>query len=255
MARQVSTIQVVKKLGNLVGYKGLDGKVNAMNYVPGEDRNDAKTAVQMEQRAKFKLAAQVASMLSTLGEQVNVANGLKPTRRGKLMAQLLGYITETVNGPVLASDLPLVRRPKGNMEVDPTFRTTAPGALTSGSIKFKAACTSSFGTLQRTIVCLLLYNQRTNEWRSACHAFGPDGTNEVTVFFSKNWSDSEVVCYGYALGIITDTETAPVSSIGNLEGTESEMSITVDTTGVAYGNLLFTQVYSITAVETVPALS
>ena len=184
-------------------------------------------------------------MLGTLGEQTLVANGLKATRRGKLMAQLLGYITEGENGPELAADLPLVNRPKASMSVDPSFRMAAPGELTNGNIKFKAQCTPDAGTLQRTIVCLLAYNKDKNVWTSMCQAFVANGSNEVTLWISPRWAGDTIICYGYALGIVSNPAVAAVTSIGNLEGTTDTIGISVDSTGVAYGDLLYTQVYSV----------
>lgn len=233
------------KVGNVVGMKGFGGKFNARIYVPGENINDAKTTEQVYQRSKLALAAKVAGMLGVMGEQVNVANGIRATRRGALVRNIMAYIEDAVAGPQLAADLSIVKNPKASVAVgERSVQVTAPTVLTSGRAIYAPTVTAEAGTLRRYIVALLVYNSVKDDWRSQVRVFAADAAEtKVTLFFPNSWAGDSVIFYGYTLGMTTDpTIAGVVSSFGNLTGTEETISIPVDSTGVAYGNLLFSQI-------------
>lgn len=253
MARQTSSITFVKKFGNMVGSKGMDGKFNARLYIPGEDIKDAKTPTQVYNRAKMALAAKVAGMLGVMGEQVLVANGLKATRRGMLVRSIYARINDAVTGPELGANLDLVLNPRGSMSVDPTIRYAAPSGLLNGTVKFKVSCTPEEGDLQRVIVCLLVYNSTKQEWRNTVRAFPASAaTMEVTTFIPPNWAGDTVVSYGYTMGILTDEQSAVVTSIGDLTGTTEAIAMGIDSNNVAYGALLYTQINATVETSTFP---
>jgi len=255
MARQTSSVTIVGKFGNMVGYKGLDGKYNAGIYVPGEERQDSKTPEQVYQRARLALAAKVAGMLGVLGEQVNVANGLRANRRGALVRQIMGFVNDGVDGPELAATLSLVKMPKGSMSVEPTLRLSAPTAIRSGSFAYAVSCTADNGTLQRVIVALLVYNKTKAEWRSYVRVFGAGESMQVLVYIPAEWAGDNCFAYGYTLGVLSDPSvTGVVSSIGSLEGTTTHISVAVDSDNVAYGALCFTQVDAHIEEQTIPAV-
>lgn len=233
------------KVGNVVGMKGFAGKFNARIYVPGENINDAKTTEQVYQRSKLALAAKVAGMLGVMGEQVNVANGIRATRRGALVRNIMAYIEDAVTGPQLAADLSIVKNPKGSVAVsDRSVQVTAPTLLSNGRAIYGPTVTAEAGTLRRYIVALLVYNSVKDDWRSQVRVFAPDATEtKVSLYFPSSWAGDAVIFYGYTLGMTTDpTIAGVVSSFGNLTGTEETISIPVDSTGVAYGDLLFSQI-------------
>lgn len=245
MGLQTSTLTVTGKVGNMVGMKGFGGKFNARVYTPGENINDAKTPDQVYQRSKLALAAKVAAMLGVMGEQVNVANGIRATRRGALVRNIMAYIEDAVAGPQLAADLSIVKNPKASVAVsERTVAVTAPTLLTNGRAIYAPTVTADAGTLRRYIVALLVYNTVKDEWRSQVRAFAADAVDDkVSLYFPNSWAGDSVIFYGYTLGMTTDpTIAGVVSSFGNLTGTEEAISIPVDSTGVAYGSLLFSQI-------------
>lgn len=244
MALQTSTLTMTGKVGNVVGMKGFGGKFNARIYVPGENINDAKTSEQVYQRSKLALAAKVAAMLGVMGEQVNVANGLKASRRGALVRNIMAYINDAVAGPQLAADLSIVKNPKASVSVtDRSVGVTAPTALTNGRAVYGPSVSADEGTLRRHIVALLVYNTVKDDWRSQVRVVPQGSENKVTLYFPNSWAGDAVIFYGYTLAMTTDPSIAGVvSSFGNLTGTEDNISIPVDSTGVAYGSLLFSQI-------------
>ena len=254
MARQNSTITVVGKLGNMVGTKGLDGKTNAMAYVPGEDRADAKTAEQVYQRSRLALASKVAGMLGVLGDQSLVANGIAPNRRGMLVRTIMAHINDAVGGPELGSSLPLVRNPKAEVNIgDRVFNIVVPTAQSSGSVSYSFAGTVERGTLIRYCVALLVFNKSKGEWRSTAQVLTEAG--RVRVYIPGTWKDDQTVCYGYVLAATTDpTVIGETATMGSLTGTTENYSIAVDSSSVLYGNnVAYSQVDVATSNETISA--
>ena len=60
--------------------------------------SNPRTDAQMSNRAKMKLAAQVAGMLGEVGRTALIANGYKKTDRGKLVKRLLKSIVVNQDG-------------------------------------------------------------------------------------------------------------------------------------------------------------
>ena len=87
MGRIVSIIQFTGRAGSAVGSKGKGGKVLLRQYQPTVA--NPRTPAQMSQRAKMKLAAQVAGMLGDVGRTALLANGNRKTDRGILIKRLL----------------------------------------------------------------------------------------------------------------------------------------------------------------------
>ena len=96
MARIVSIIQFTGRVGSAVGSKGKGGKVLLRQYQPSV--SNPRTDAQMSQRAKMKLAAQVAGMLGEVGRTALIANGYKKTERGMLIKRLLKSVVVNQDG-------------------------------------------------------------------------------------------------------------------------------------------------------------
>ena len=92
MARIVSIFQFTGRVGSAVGSKGKGGKVLLRQYQPTV--TNPRTPAQMSQRAKMKLAAQVAGMLGEVGRTALIANGQRKTERGMLIKRLLQHIMQ-----------------------------------------------------------------------------------------------------------------------------------------------------------------
>ena len=241
MGKLNSIITFTGKVGNVIGYKGLDGKTLIGPY----DKNyqDSKTPDQVYQRAKLALAAKVAGMLGVLGQQVLVANGMRPNRRGTLVRSIMSYINDEVTGPELGSSLPLVRNPKGSVSfTERQIVKVLPTAAASGSFAYKVVANPDQGNALRYVSALLVYNTNLDEWRSAV-AVG-ETPQTARVYMPIDYLDTVCVCYGYTLGILSDPSVVgATASMGNLVGDTSDFSISVDNSGVAYGrSLVYTQV-------------
>lgn len=250
MGKLNSIITFTGKVGNVIGYKGLDGKTLIGPY----DKNyqDSKTPDQVYQRAKMALAAKVAGMLGVLGQQVLVANGMRPNRRGTLVRSIMSYINDEVTGPELGSSLPLVRNPKGSVSfTERNIIKVLPTAGASGSFAYKVTATPDQGNALRYVTALLVYNTNLDEWRSAV-AVG-ETPQTARVYMPIDYLDTVCVCYGYTLAILSDPSVVgATASMGNLVGDASDFSISVDNTGVAYGrSLVYTQVDAYTEEVTV----
>ena len=242
-----SSLTGTGRMGNLVGRKGLDGKTIAAIYQPTV--SNPKTPAQMEQRAKVALAAKVAGMLGVLGKQVLVANGYSTGRRGTLIAQILGKITdgEGFSTPSLLAGLPLVKNPQGAVELTTrTLTFTEPTAQASGSVAYVfAANVPEEETIVRYCVALMAYNATTGEWRATNRVLDTPG--RVSIYIDQSWIDAQVYAYAYVLPVTVSSAYAlnASASMGALTGNDKQFQQAIDTDGVAYGNFTYTQVNSL----------
>lgn len=256
MARQTSAITFTRKFGNAVGSKGLNGTYNMRVYIPGDEINDAKTPMQTAQRARFTIATKVAGMLGVLGEQVLFANGLKTSRRGKLVQQIMASVTFDNNTATLSGNLPLIISPKNSVDIaNRNLTKTAPTANASGSVAYTAKVTMGQGTYVRTITAMLIYDRTTKQWDSQVEI-----TNDVNIstrkYISSMYSGHTVDVYCYMLsGATINTlgrETADMSSMDSARG--EGFSITVTESGMTTSELAYAQVDSYHEEWAVPAI-
>jgi hypothetical protein len=156
MARIVSLIQFTGRAGSAVGSKGKGGKVLLRQYQPSVA--NPCTDAQMSQRAKIKLASQVASMLGEVGRTSLIANGNKKTDRGLLVKRLLKGIVVNQDGSQasLQYDLQLVDNPTYNEAVSLTVNKTADAfvAIFSGPEEGVAIAK-----------CIMVHDLATGLWR------------------------------------------------------------------------------------------
>lgn len=242
MGKQVSTIQFTGKVGNVVGSKGNGGTFVARIYT--DEVKNPQTPDQMYQRGKLALAAKVAGMLGVMGEQVLVANGYRPNRRGTLVRSIMAYINDAVAGPELGASLPIVRNPQGSMSCNPRITVNVPTSEASGSIVYTNGLTADRGTMQRAIVALLVYNADLDIWQSRVDIVTTNfNSTSMRIYISKDWAGTHATAYGYALGIISDpTISGAKASLGSMEGNENNFTLPVDSNNVVYGGLCFTQI-------------
>lgn len=256
MARQTSTITVTRRLGNIVGMKGLDGAYNARVYVPAEEINDSKTPLQVMQRAKFALGTKVAGMLGVLGEQVLYANGLSPNRRGKLVQQILAAITYSENKAMLTGDLPLVISPKTTVELqDRSLRLTAPTAEASGSFAYTFKPVVGNGAYVRSIVAMLCYDRSAGTWNSQV-IISSETSFTARMYISSAYAGhkADVYCYSLVGANVTrlGQATADMGSMNSDEG--AGYAIPVTESGMTTADLGYAQVDSYHMTFDVPAI-
>lgn len=244
MAIQNSSITAVGKFGNMVGRKGLDGKTTMSIYQPIVA--NPQTQAQMETRARLALSTKVASMLGILGGQVNVANGYRDTRMGKLIAKIFANTTvNAVSGKAtLLPTLDLVTNVGFNTET-PTDRLTVTKGTSeaSGSANLTIGYTAPSDDIEiiRTIGAVLVYDEETNQWRYGSTAFNAT-SGSVRVYHPFTAGPLHAYGYSMAIGRVKGSGI----SIGGLSGV-GEYIIALDANGVAHGSYLYTQINSTTA--------
>lgn len=158
MAKQVSAIKFTGTMGNMVGSKGLDGKVILREKAASVA--NPQTVDQMNQRAKFKLAAKVAGMLGEVGQLALKANGYKTTRRGTLNKQLMDMIT--LVGEQQAG-LPRVLNLVNNPSIAPVASVVTV-TCTAGTNGFTGSFSDELPAGMLSAKALLVYDRTTEQW-------------------------------------------------------------------------------------------
>ncbi len=158
MGKQVSSIRFTGTVGNLTGSKGLDGKILLREKVASV--SNPQTVDQMNQRAKFKLASQVAGMLAEVGELALKANGHKSTRRGILNKMLMDKIT--LVGEQQAG-LPRVLNLVNNPYAAPLM-TAVTVTVTSDTTGFTGGFSNDLPAGMVSAKALLVYDRVTGVW-------------------------------------------------------------------------------------------
>ena len=156
MAKIVSLIQYVGKAGNTVGQKGPKGGI-VFKQLAASVANP-RTDAQMRQRAKMKLAAQVAGMLGEVGRTALIANGFRKTDRGTLIKRLLQNVVVNQNGSQasLLYDLHLVD--------NPSYAEAITMQITSDSSQFTATF-SGAAEGEPIAKCIMVHDLNTGLWR------------------------------------------------------------------------------------------
>jgi len=187
MARIVSIFQFTGRAGSAVGYKGKNGKIALRQYQPSIA--DARTAAQMSNRAKMKLAAQVAGMLGKVGRTALIANGMRKTERGQLIKLLLQSVKVSDTKASLGYDLNLVN--------NPSYAESISVVITSESSAYVATFS---GAAQGEVIAkaILVHDVNTGIWR---HASVMDSNTSIAISKSANESGDalEVFAYGIVL--------------------------------------------------------
>lgn len=157
MAKQISAIKFVGKLGNIVGSRGIDGK--AILREKAASVANPQTEDQMNQRARMSLSAKVAGMLGEVGKLALKANGYKSTRRGTLIKDILQDVTIISDQKAgLPKTLSLVKNPVVSpFSNDVTVATTIDGTTIAGTLTGLPE-----GTL--TAKALLIFDKNLQQW-------------------------------------------------------------------------------------------
>jgi len=193
MARIVSIIQFTGRAGSIVGSKGKGGKILLRQYQPSVA--NPKTAAQMQQRAKIKLAAQVAGMLGEVGRTALLANGNRKTDRGLLIKQLLKSIRVSQDGTKanLGYDL--------NLIANPSYARSLSLTVTSESNAFVATYS---GAQQGEVIakCILIHDLATGQWR---HASAMDTNTTFSIGKSANEAGDALEVFAYGIVLMPKT--------------------------------------------------
>ncbi len=204
MARIVSIIQFTGRVGSAVGSKGKGGKVLLRQYQPSVA--NPRTDAQMSQRAKIKLAAQVAGMLGEVGRTALIANGYKKTDRGILIKRLLKSVVVNQDGSQasLQYDLQLVD--------NPTYREALTMAITSTSNAYVASF-SGASEGEAIAKCIMVHDLSTGLWRHTAAL----NTN-TSISLGKSASEAGHALEVFAYGIVLEPKTSDALASLNQTG-------------------------------------
>ncbi len=194
MARIVSIFQFTGRAGSAVGMKGKGGKILLRQYQPTVA--NPRTAAQMSNRAKLKLAAQVAGMLGEVGRTALLANGLRKSNRGQLIKSLLQNIKVSADGnkASLAYDL--------NLIANPSYKRSLSLTVTSESNAFVA--TYSGAQAGEVIAkCILVHDVATGQWR---HASAMDTNTTFSIGKSANEAGDALEVFAYGIVLMPKTK-------------------------------------------------
>ena len=222
MAKIVSIIQYVGKAGNTVGQKGPKGDVVFKQKAASVA--NPRTDAQMAQRAKMKLAAQVAGMLGEVGRTSLIANGFRKTDRGTLVKRLLHSIVVNNGQAQLLYDLHLVD--------NPSYAEAISMQITSDSSQFTATF-SGAAEGEPIAKAIMVHDLNTGLWR---HTAALDTRTAISIGKSANESGDalEVFAYGIVLEPKTQDAWGTLGQTGaNQQGFVLDLN-RVTTTGFAF---------------------
>ena len=224
MAKIVSIIQIVGKAGNTVGQKSRKGGIILKQKAASI--TNPRTDAQMRQRARMKLAAQVAGMLGEVGRTSLIANGHRKTDRGVLVKRLLEsvVINATDNQASLKYDLHLVD--------NPSYAEAISMQITSEEDKFLATF-SGAAAGEAIAKCILVHDLTTGLWR---HTAALDTRTAISIGKSANESGDALEVFAY--GIVLEPKTQDAWGVlgqtaANQQGFVLDLS-RVTTTGFAF---------------------
>ena len=203
MAKIVSLIQYVGKAGNTVGQKGPKGGVVFKQKAASV--SNPKTAAQMNQRARFKLATVVASMLGEVGRVSLQANGFRRTDRGELVKRIMRNVSVSQNQAQLAYALRLINNPSYAENISVTVEATA----TAYTATFSGASTGEV-----IAKAILVYDRTTGLWR---HATALDTLTVIGIGKDANEAGHSLEVYAYGIVLEPKTDFAN-SNLGEVNG-------------------------------------
>jgi hypothetical protein len=193
MARIVSIFQFTGRAGSAVGSKGKGGKILLRQYQPTVA--NPRTQAQMSNRAKLKLAAQVAGMLGEVGRTALIANGLRKTERGQLIKTLLQSIKVSADGNMASLGYDL------NLVSNPSYKRALSLSITSESSAFVA--TFSGAEAGEVIAkAILVHDLATGNWR---HASAMDTNTTLSLGKSANESGDALEVFAYGIVLMPKT--------------------------------------------------
>jgi len=224
MAKIVSIIQFVGKAGNTVGQKSRKGGIILKQKAASI--TNPRTDAQMRQRARMKLAAQVAGMLGEVGRTALIANGHRKTDRGILIKRLLESVVVNANSnqASLKYDLHLVD--------NPSYAEAISMLITSEEDAFKATF-SGAAAGEAIAKCILVHDLTTGLWR---HTAALDTRTAISIGKSANESGDALEVFAY--GIVLEPKTQDAwgaigNTLANQQGFVLDLS-RVTTTGFAF---------------------
>ena len=224
MARIVSIFQFTGRAGSAVGSKGKGGKILLRQYQPTVA--NPRTQAQMSNRAKLKLAAQVAGMLGEVGRTALIANGLRKTERGMLIKQLLQSIKVSADGNMASLGYDL------NLVSNPSYKRSLTLTVTSESSAFVATYTGAEAN-EVIAKCILVHDLNTGNWR---HASAMDTNTTLSLGKSANENGDALEVFAYGIVLMPKT-TEGFNNVGQTGANQT--GYVIDLNKVTTGNYDF----------------
>ena len=170
MAKQISVIKFVGRVGNIVGSRSAKGNAIFREY--RESIANPQTSEQMDQRARFKLTSQVSGMLGEVGKLALKANGFRTTDRGDLNKLIMRSVSVENQVAKLSHVLNLVNNPiPSPFANDVTVAATVDRDVVTGTLT---------GLPEGTLVAkaLLVFNPQSGDWM---HVSALDTTTSISL--------------------------------------------------------------------------
>ena len=193
MARIVSIFQFTGRAGSAVGMKGKGGKILLRQHQPTVA--NPRTAAQMSNRAKLKLAAQVAGMLGEVGRTALIANGQRKTERGQLIKTLFQSIKVNADGSKASLGYDL------NLVANPNYKRSLSVTVTSESSAFVATFTGAEAG-EVIAKAILVHDLATGNWR---HTSAMDTDTSLSIGKSANESSDALEVFAYGIVLMPKT--------------------------------------------------
>lgn len=241
MAKQISAIKFIGTMGNMVGSKGLDGKVILREKAASV--TNPQTQGQMDQRARFKLASQVSGMLDAVAKTALKANGIKDTRRGTTNKELMKFINVDNAGVAsLNHEFNLVKHPKQTANAL-TAAVTFNGNLVQGTL-------TGVQSSELVAKALLVYDHRDNQWKSTSVL---DTNSGISLGVSNAQTDSsQLDVYFYAI-VVTPSTAEGRARLNNLISQDADGNYKINPNRLDSSNYDYTRMLVASSVRGVAA--
>lgn len=241
MATQISAIKFIGTMGNMVGSKGLDGKVILREKAASV--TNPQTQGQMDQRARFKLASQVSGMLDAVAKTALKANGIKDTRRGTTNKEIMQFISVNNAGvATLNHEFNLVKHPSQTAN-ELVAGVTFNGNLVQGTL-------TGVQSDELVAKALLVYDHRDNQWKSASAL---DTNSGLSLGVSGAQADSGMLdVYFYAI-VVTPSTAEGRARLNNLISQDVEGNYKINPNRLDSSNYDYTRMLVASSVRGVAA--
>lgn len=241
MAKQISAIKFIGTMGNMVGSKGLDGKVILREKAASV--NNPQTQGQMDQRARFKLASQVSGMLDAVAKTALKANGIKDTRRGTTNKEIMQFINVDNAGVASLNHVfNLVKHPKQTANAL-TAAVTFNNNLVQGTL-------TGVQSDELVAKALLVYDHRDNQWKSTSVL---DTNSGISLGVTGAQTDSGMLdVYFYAI-IVTPSTAEGRARLNNLISQDAEGNYKINPNRLDSSNYDYTRTLVASSIRGVAA--
>lgn len=200
MATQTSIIQVIGRVGNLVGRRLPSGKYVVSIYRP--HIHNPRTPAQTANRSRMALATQIASRLGAVMQFAKPLSGEKAYAHNRLVGQIKTRLAVCDREGLFPAQIPLVKNP----DLEARFTTFTLSRDAAGATLHAELIPEQASRLQTAAVAIIAYNQTRNQWQSLSllrHAL-PD----TRLTLPEAWADDDIQLAAYILPLLRPQDPA-----------------------------------------------